>query len=157
MTRSPRISTFTPKVAGEILRRIADGESLVSICGPDRKKGMPERRVVYNWLARYDNFKRAYLMARRAQGELFYDQVIAIADGKDPDGQEPRDIRRDRLRVETRRWISELAPRMFADRAEVLADAVDDEDAGGHKEVVLAAKIAAIFEAARRRAGSDEK
>ncbi len=151
-----RISTFTPKVGAEILRRIANGESLNRICGPDRKKGLPERMTVYNWINRHPSFKAAYLMARLAQADLYAGEVIEISDGRDPEALEPRDVRRDRLRVETRRWLAAvLAPHLYAEKLALRGAAPEDEAQRQEDEHARDARIAAIMERARRRAEND--
>jgi hypothetical protein len=151
MATSGRPSSFTPKISGEILRRIANGESLIRICGPDRKHGLPERSTVYDWLASNAEFKQAYLLARRAQGELYFEEMIDIADGVDGDARQPREVSRDRLRVETRRWMAAaLAPQLFADRLALSGPSVT-ETMSGLEDDELAAKVAAILDGARQR------
>ncbi len=151
-----RRSTYTPRLAAEVLRRIAEGESLSAICGPKRKKGMPGRLTVYAWLSRYPKFRQAYLLARMAQSELYADEMVAIADGGEEDRKlEIGRVRRDRLRVEVRRWrAAVLAPEVYARQLMLVRDGVEGDEALATPvmdEDERARRIAAILEGARRR------
>jgi hypothetical protein len=151
----PAHSTFTQEVADEICWRIANGESLVDICGPDRDRRLPHRQTVYVWLAERDGFHRAYRRARDIQADLFIDQIVKIADATDGDSRGPRDVRRDSLRVNVRRWIaSRLAPKRYGDRV-VLAGEDDGQPTEASQENA-AARIVALLEAVRRRKEGDE-
>lgn len=150
-------STYTPARAREILRKIANGESLNKVCGPNREKGWPERMTVYNWLHRYDEFKRLYLLARRAQADLYLDEVVDIADAKDDDAAAPRELARDKFRVETRRWrAATLSPHFPIDRQAM----VDGGDGGPPLRSFDAreaeARIAAILDEAGSQGGEHE-
>jgi len=116
-----RRSTFTPALGKRVLQRIAEGESLSKICGPDRAAGMPARLTVYNWLARYPHFRRAYLLARMAQSELYADEVIEIADICEDSEDSLNRWRRDRIRMEARRWrVGRLSPEVYVKGLEVV-------------------------------------
>lgn len=156
---------FTPQIGEVILRRIAEGEPLIRICGPSRAAGMPDRITVYEWLRKDEGFRQAYLVARQVQAELYAEQIMEIADGRPLDGEaggEPSDVRRDWLRMSARRWMAGvMAPRTyggargggFAGGAGAAAGGAGDGEAGlgGEDESVMAARIAAILEAARMR------
>ena len=65
-----RPSTFTQKIADEICERIADGESLRSICGDD---GFPTKSTVFKWLNDFPGFSDQYARAREAQADSLFD------------------------------------------------------------------------------------
>lgn len=98
--RVARASAYHPRIAGEIVRRIAQGEPLTAICGPGRRAGMVECQAVYKWLERFEPFRRAFLTARVAAMEALIDEVIPICDR--PGRGEA--LARDRLAVGVRRW-----------------------------------------------------
>lgn len=70
-------STFTQDVADEICRRLADGETLTSIC---RDEGMPTRRTVTTWRHRNEEFATAYDEAVLAGCHALLDETLEIAD-----------------------------------------------------------------------------
>lgn len=70
-------STFTQEVADEILRRLAEGETLTAIC---RDEGMPTRRTVTNWRHANPEFGAAYDEAVLAGCYVLLDQTLEIAD-----------------------------------------------------------------------------
>lgn len=158
---------FTPQIGEVILRRIAEGEPLIRICGPNRKAGMPDRLTVQVWLRKDEGFRQDYLLARQMQAELYAEQIIEIADGRALEGEAgdgPGDPRRDWLRMSARRWMAGvMAPRTYGGTrggfAGVVAAAAGcgggaGEDGAGlsfEDESLVAARIAAILEAARVR------
>jgi hypothetical protein len=104
-----RATVYTPQIAEEICERIMMGESLRAICRDDH---MPHMATICRWLASdREEFREAYYHARRVQAELYADDIMAIAD--DLTG----DVQRDRLRVDSRKWIaSKLLVGRYGDR-----------------------------------------
>ena len=72
-----RPSIFTDDLAATICQRIADGESLRSVCRDD---DMPAKSTVLKWLGENDGFSAHYARARTAQADHFADEIIEIAD-----------------------------------------------------------------------------
>src|SRR4051812_43397800 len=107
---------YTPALADTICRRIAEGESLRSIC---RDTGMPSEGTVRGWAREdRDGFGSRYRLARELQLDHWADVIIDIADEGDRD---PRDRQ---VRIEARKWImSKLAPRRYGDRLLVVGEA----------------------------------
>ena len=79
-----------------ICERIAEGESLASIC---RDLRIP-RRTVFDRLQNDEDFRTKYGRAREAQAETFVDELIGIADSADKDTAAAV-----RVQVDTRRWV----------------------------------------------------
>lgn len=120
-----RPSSFTQEVADEICERIADGESLRTIC---RYENMPARATVFKWLADIKSFSDQYARAREAQADLMAEEILEIADDGlndtyvDDNGNKRTDqevIGRSRLRVDARKWLaSKMAPKKYGDRVQ---------------------------------------
>lgn len=152
---------FTPKVAQEILRRLAEGEPLSRICGPDRVAGMPDRITVHRHLREDPAFRLDYLIAREAQAGTMADQILEIADGRDNEPGKEAHVGRDWLRVHARQWLAAvMAPRRFGKQR--LRDELEDLEALVEGPAQLdtgqaAARIAAILEEAARRKGAVEE
>jgi hypothetical protein len=103
-----RPSKFTEKIAQTICERIAGGESLRTICAAD---DMPDKATVLRWLTKGGPFRDQYTRAREDQVEHYADEIIDIADNTVSDSQ------RDRLRVDTRKWLmGKLAPKKYGER-----------------------------------------
>lgn len=125
-----RPSEFTPEIANEICERLAKGESLRRITGPDRDDFMPGQTTVFRWLEENEEFRKQYAYARERQADLYAEQVIDIADCTDvdltgPDGQ--RDPQRDRLRIDARKWYAgKLAPKKYGDKIAHVGGNEDD-------------------------------
>jgi hypothetical protein len=147
---------FTPEVADEILDRLSAGESLMTICGPDREPGIPNRVTVHKYIREDRDFREAYLIAREVQAHTLAEETIPIADGLCTQFGQAPNVGRDYLRVYARHWMSAaMAPRAYGRhgvRRDALAEmeAVDDAtQTMGSLE--RAGRIAALFEEARRR------
>ena len=125
---SGRPTIYSDALVASILERLADGESLRTICADD---AMPARATVFNWLASNENFAKQYRVAREAQADALFDELLDIADDgtndwmerKNADGQNigwqenGEALRRSVLRVDARKWIvSKLLPKKYGDR-----------------------------------------
>lgn len=118
-----RPSIYSAEIADSICERLADGESLRTICLID---GMPSRGTVFRWLAQDDAFRDQYAHARQAQADTLADEIIDIADDgindtyENADGKEVVNqdvIARSRLRVDARKWIaSKLKPKVYGEK-----------------------------------------
>lgn len=129
---------FDRAIADVILTRIADGESLRSICKDD---AMPFRETVRLWLINVPGFAGQYARARDEQADTYADEIAAIADERPPmvgdtnhqagekageDGNTRMDsafVAWQRVRIDTRKWIaSKLKPKKYADKVELSGD-----------------------------------
>lgn len=118
-------STFTQEAAEIICTRLAEGESLRTICADE---AMPVMSTVMRWLASNEPFREQYARAREEQADFYAAQIIDIADDSDRDYIEtedgpavnPEHIQRSRLRVDARKWYaSKLAPKKYGDKTDV--------------------------------------
>lgn len=69
-------SDYTAELATTICQRIADGESLRSICADD---DMPARSAVFDWLGKHPDFADQYARAREMSAEADADDVAHYA------------------------------------------------------------------------------
>lgn len=123
-----RPSEFTQDVADLICERIADGESLRSICSDDE---LPSKSTVCKWLGKQPDFADQYARAREAQADTLVDEMLDIADDARNDWMERRDdeggnlgwkengeaMRRSQLRIDARKWIAgKMRPKKYGDK-----------------------------------------
>ncbi len=132
---------YTEQWADEICERLADGESLKSICTPEH---MPGKATVFRWLLRYPHFEDKYIRAREAQADAIFDEILNIADDGSNDWIEKNGevvlnseaINRSRLRVDARKWMAgKLRPKKYGDRV-----GREDDGDGGKNELVITVK-----------------
>lgn len=127
MTETGRPSLYTPEIATVICERLADGESLRSICRPAR---MPAERTVRRWaLSNQDGFAAQYARAREIGYHCMAEEVISIADDGsndtvvDENGNRRTNfdvVQRSRLRVDARRWfLSKCLPKIYGDKSQI--------------------------------------
>lgn len=154
-TKKGRPTTYTEETALAICERIADGESLRTICDdPD----MPARSTVFKWLGEHKAFSDQYAHARDAQADAIFDDILDIADDGRNDWMERHNdegeklgwrengeaLRRSQLRVDARKWMAgKLRPKKYGDKLAIGGDKdmdpIKTEDTGGYD---LARRIA---------------
>src|SRR5215208_3417574 len=117
-----RPTEYSAEVVTSVCHRLAERESLRSICAAD---DMPNKATVLRWLKLHPEFQDAYATARQLQTELMAEEILEIADDVTGDTilteQGPRPnaewIARSKLRVDARKWLmSKLAPKKYGDR-----------------------------------------
>lgn len=112
---------YSQAVADEICRRLAEGESLLSIC---KDPEMPARSVVYEWLdANVDGFADRYARARSVGNAAEFESLAEIADAepeRGPDGKvDPGWVAWQRNRVDVRKWtLARKEPKKYGDKIE---------------------------------------
>lgn len=89
---------YTPELGEEICVRIAQGETLISICRDDH---MPNPASLYMWLDNFPEFAKIYQQARLKQADYKAEEVELWANRKASD---PVDVSRHRLIVDTLKW-----------------------------------------------------
>ena len=126
-----RPSDYTTWKAKAICMRLAQGESLRSICKRDL---YPSRHAVFTWLTQRPEFQDQYARARELQAEHFLDETVEIADdgrndyieqinkntGESYDRFNSEHVQRSKLRIDTRHWMMErMAPKKFGSKQSV--------------------------------------
>lgn len=131
-----RPTVYTEAIAATIMARIAQGESLVTIC---KDEDLPARPTVMRWLKNdtHAGFRDSYAHAHEAQADFYASEIIAIADEectfiKHGDGDDEKEVEvafdsaavaRNRLRVDARKWYaSKLAPKKYGDKLSLDAE-----------------------------------
>ena len=127
-----RPTDYNEDLAITVCSRLAEGESLASIC---RDPEMPVRQTIYRWLfdGNHKSFSDRYAEARKIQAETLADELFDIADDASNDwmertGKDGESVgwqlngehyQRSRLRVDTRKWyLSKVLPK-FADKQQI--------------------------------------
>lgn len=114
MAQRGRPSVYSQGVANAICVRLAEGESLRSIC---REEQFPTEATVRQWVIDdREGFSSQYTRSRDAALDKMADDVIQIAD-------EAEDPAKARLRFDARRWyLSKLAPKRYGDKLAIEHD-----------------------------------
>ena len=121
-----RPTGYNQKIVDIICERLADGESLRTICSDD---DMPGTSSVCRWLAAHEEFREQYALARESQADSIFDEILNIADDGRNDwmlrkfGGDERwvengeAIRRSQLRIDARKWMAgKLRPKKYSDK-----------------------------------------
>lgn len=112
MSSKPKIigrpTIFSAELAEKICFRIAEAESMRSVC---RDKTMPDKRTLLRWLRDDPDFRTQYMTAKDAMADYWAEDIVDIAD------ENKKDVNRARLRVDTRKWLmARMAPKKYGDR-----------------------------------------
>lgn len=123
-----RPSDYTEELAEIICLRLAEGESLRSVCRDD---DMPSKQAVLRWLARNEVFRAQYVRAKEEGAEAIAEELFDIADDGSNDWMEKLDkdgeaigyqlngehVQRSKLRIDTRKWyLSKIMPKKYGER-----------------------------------------
>lgn len=112
---------YSAEIAETICERLINGESLRAICADPR---MPAKATVFRWLARNQEFRRSYALARECQAEDLAFEILEIADDGsgdyvNSDGKvtwvfDKEHFARQRLKIKALKWImARMAPRKY--------------------------------------------
>lgn len=121
LSPAPQSRAYDADVAGLVLDRLADGQTLAAICADP---GMPRAATVRAWAAHdVAGFRDRYQQALSLQADAWADDLVTIADGDADDA----DTTRDRLRIETRQFLMRVRGRATYDPPKQAAttDALD--------------------------------
>lgn len=132
-----RPTTYNQEVASAICGRMANGESLRSICRDD---SMPALSTVFLWVGKHSEFSEQYKLAMASRADAMFEEMIDIADdGRNDylvndDGDErlnTEHVQRSRLRLDTRKWmLSKMLPKKYGDK-------LTDETIGNDKDIEI--------------------
>ncbi len=124
-----RKSTYSNALAERICARLADGESLRSVCRDDQ---MPALSSVMKWLDHHPAFAEQYARARACGLEAMAEDILDISDNATNDWMERHGedavgyvengeaMARSKLRVDSRKWLlSKLAPKKYGDKLDM--------------------------------------
>jgi outer membrane lipoprotein-sorting protein len=121
---------FNQVTADAVCAILEDGKSLRAAC----KELSISPVTILDWSKANSSFAEQYTRAREVGYKLLADEIIDIADEKEVevryDGEDttldlsPTAIARNRLRVDTRKWmLSKMLPKIYGDKLELSGDA----------------------------------
>ena len=106
MPRTGRPSKYSEELADAICTRLAQGESMRSVC---RDEDMPVMDTMWRWIREKEDFSEQYARAKQESADAIIEDILDIAD-------EGEDVARDRLRIDARKWVaSKLKPKKYGD------------------------------------------
>lgn len=123
-----RPTDYCQEIAQAICLRLAEGESLRSVC---RDEGMPPKGTVLRWIGIHPEFRDQYAQAKFDGAEALAEEMFEIADDGTNDWMELTDkddnpygykangehIQRSKLRIDTRKWyLSKIMPKKYGDK-----------------------------------------
>lgn len=131
MAKRGRPSKYTKALADKICARLAEGETLRSIC---RDEEMPDEKAVRDWVREdREGFSPHYAQARDTGLDAIAEEAFEIADdgtndwmekhhykGDDTKAFNGEHVQRSKLRVDLRKWyLSKMAPKRYGEKLDV--------------------------------------
>ena len=108
-----RPSSYSDELATDILGRIADGQSLNSIC---KLQGFPHISTVFDWLSRKHDFADRYARARTAQGDAKFEAISDITQRVLSGELDPH---AGRVAIDAYKWqAGKLRPSVYGEKVE---------------------------------------
>ena len=129
-----RPSSYTLQLVDEICAKLAEGNSMRSVC---REKDMPSMATVFRWLREKPEFQEQYARAKEESADALFDEIQDIADDGSNDWMERLDkegenngwqlngehVQRSKLRVDTRKWMmAKMKPKKYGDKTILAGD-----------------------------------
>jgi hypothetical protein len=151
-------SDYSDELADEICARIADAQSMRTICKAD---DMPCKATVFNWLRTNKEFLDQYTRAKEESADAMQEDMLDIADdgindwmdvnaGGDEDASwkiNSEHVQRSKLRIDSRKWLmSKLQPKKYGDKIQseivqkselVISDEVQDRILAGMEHAAM--------------------
>lgn len=111
-----RATLFTPELGDKLAILLATGKTLTSICKND--PALPAASTVISWAIDGEHpFAEQYARARRVGYTIMGDLLL---DDADRESTEAGAVARDRLKVDTRKWLlSKALPKIYGDKLEI--------------------------------------
>jgi hypothetical protein len=104
-----RPSLYSDRLAENICARIADGESLRTICVDE---GYPDRGTVLRWLEQHADFASIYARAREAQADAMDEEILEAARACTAESAAA-----DRVKIAAFQWRAErLKPKAYGSK-----------------------------------------
>ena len=131
-----RPTDYNEETASIICGRMADGESVRSICRDD---AMPALSTVFLWVSKHSEFSEQYKLAMASRADAWFEDMIEIADDGRNDFMETEQgekfnsehVQRSRLRLDTRKWmLSKMLPKKYGDKQ-------TDEAVGNENDITI--------------------
>lgn len=111
-----RPTKYTPALGRAIRKMLASGMTVQAVC---RRPRMPHERRLREWASDPEHpFSPQYEAARLVGYHKMADEIIDIADsGTVKDIVDPTTVQRDRLRIDTRKWLlAKALPKIYGDK-----------------------------------------
>ncbi len=110
-------SVFRPELATVIIERIADGETLSSICAGD---GMPSPTTFRRWALAHEEVWEAFQAARELKADSLFDEALDLARSIKANPGTSQHVRAYDVAMSHLRWAAgKLNPQRYSDRSQI--------------------------------------
>lgn len=106
-----RPTDYNEAMATEILRRLAEGETVSEIC---RDEDMPNKSSVFLWSSIHKEFSDRYLVALKGVGQIKVDKIPEVIEDMKKGLTDPAI---GKLEIDALKWMAgKFYPRMYGDK-----------------------------------------
>lgn len=158
-----RPSKWSQAVADKICAKLADGQSMRTVCRGD---DMPSTVTVFSWLRTKPDFLKQYVRAKQEAADALVEEMLDIADDGTNDWMERNTeegeatgwrvngehIQRSRVRIDTRKWLaSKLKPKIYGESQHHSHSGTIKHEDVSYTDTEFANRLAFLYE----RGGAD--
>lgn len=116
-TRGRPPSVFRPELVVEIIERVAEGETLTSICETD---GMPSPTTFRRWVLAREEVRTAFQLARELKADSLFDEALDMARAIKRSPGTSQNVRAYDVVMSHLRWAAgKLNPQRYSDRSQI--------------------------------------
>lgn len=106
---------FSEAIADEICERIANGETLIRICESEH---IPPPSTIYRWMDKFEDFHKAYALAREKQADFHADAIEQISESADVTN--PVAVQKAKLLTQVLQWrAGRQRPKKWGTKVEI--------------------------------------
>lgn len=110
-----QITKYHPQKALEIITRVSEGETLRSICKPE--KGMPSMNTFLRWVSEYPDLRNAFEAAKTLSAYVMEEEAIDMARGATQQALSQNALRALTLAIDQLRWsATRRDPKNYSDK-----------------------------------------
>jgi hypothetical protein len=107
---------YSKVTCDNICMEISEGATLSEV---SLMEGFPSRKVIFNWLREYPEFRQAMKIARELRAEHFHDKIVGVAKNA-----KEKTAKRDRLQLDAYKWVAGVNdPGTFGNQTKIVGDA----------------------------------
>lgn len=118
-----RPTDYTKELADSICERLAEGQSLRSVC---RGEDMPDKATVFRWIRTHNEFRDQYTRAKEEAADALAEEIIDLSDGaievikRGAEKKSSALAQAVKLQVDTRKFImAKMKPKKYGERMDV--------------------------------------
>lgn len=125
MAKKGRPEIWDPLWADKICERLANGDSLRTVC---KDPQMPGMTTVFKWLREHDEFAKQYARATEERAEAFAEDILVDAENAPNvvlgiDKSDNARVNAVKIKIDTKKWLmAKMKPKKYGEKLDLTSD-----------------------------------